>query len=56
MLIDIFKLILQIILDWKIFQSRGHVQPDDPEQKDFPIITNAQDAAAQRQIDEALRK
>jgi len=45
---------LQLILDWLIYKNRGHVQPDDPNDEDYPIITGPGDARIQQQIDEIL--
>ena len=40
-------------IDFTIYKHRGHVQPDDPNSNDYPIITNPQDSFAHRIIDEA---
>lgn len=48
---DLYTLICEIIIDWLKYKQIGHAQPDDPNQKDYPIIRGAQDASAQWQID-----
>ncbi len=50
MLQEFVKIIIKLIIDWLSFKNRGHAQPDQ-DQRNFPIITNAEDASSQKQID-----
>ncbi len=51
---SLFKFIFEITRDWLLYKHRGFAQPDHPDQENHPLINNANDAQAQRIIDEAL--
>ena len=42
---------MAIMRDWLIYKHRGRTIPDDPNDKNPPVVTGPQDASAQRVID-----
>lgn len=46
-------LLFEIIRDWLIYKQIGHARPDNPHQKDYPVITGGTDAWAHRKIDQS---
>ena len=46
-----FIITMSILLDWLIYKHRGRAQPDDPNDKNLPVITSVEDARAQRLAD-----
>ena len=52
---ELLKWIGELIVSWFTYKHRGHAQPDQPDDKNYPIITGMGDASAQRIIDEATR-
>ena len=50
-MLDLLKLILEIIVDFLTFKNKGFAQPDHEDQKDHPVITGAADASAQQLLD-----
>jgi hypothetical protein len=51
--ISIAVFILGLKLKLFFYEHQGSAQPDDPNQKDFPIIKGPGDATAQKIIDRA---
>lgn len=40
-----------LLQDWLIYKNRGHAQPNNSDKTNFPIITNSEDAHAQKLAD-----
>ncbi len=47
----IIVLALLITHDWLLYRLRGKAEPDSPDQENPPVITGAQDAMSQWQVD-----
>lgn len=55
MIKELFKFFAEFIVGWFTYKHRGHAKPDHPDQKNYPIITDAADASAQKQIDRVYK-
>ena len=52
----LFVLGLLVIKDFLFYKHRGYVQPDHPNDENYPVITGRGDAVSQRIIDQSQRR
>ncbi len=47
----VFFIVGMCLQDWLTFKLRGYAKPDDPDSKNYPIITGPSDAEAHWTVD-----
>ena len=52
----LFVLGMLLVKDFLFYKGRGHVQPDNPHDENYPVITGPGDAMSQKIIDQSKRR